>query len=601
MRTITLLFILSVTIKSSAAPLVNELQGSTSQQKSFRFFLEDVSKKISQLEANEPVHISATEADGRSLQAPFDTLQFKRKSVSFTLESHIPLVFIGYAPLSSSAEWISWDQTIRRYVPSISHDIAPDTTQPLKISHINPQTCISCHHTPNNDPNAHKSVSLIFPAFPWFEQTNDPREKEHILEAHKQNPQLFKYSNLNQTDQNNLTDFILGPTSKKSAHNHGQVTLTDAAEFDVNIRTAQRIQNNARICEQICMNDEKCLKNFLAFILLTNADYSTDREKLLAKLDETKMYLKDVLNWTSTTFSYPTGVLVNFNPFPTITSGSIMLYNHGQANRYDERVSAETTINFSRGGSPQDDPPIVEGLENYVDANGTVVFNSNNPTSPRPLQPGPLASEILRVNPLLVKIKSKDFMDDNQHFSFACFSTTRKQILSKVKNKKSMLQIVDTILNSQFDGHLDQGWPLSKKTLFALINASGNLDKNKIPKNKIRDLWRHESAGGKPAKKVFTLSSIESKTAFVKQMRVHCAGCHSGDIAMFTGTPPLPLDMDKSDDEIFQLLKNYRTKKGRSIKDRIQSKEMPPPTGSSKQSITDQERQQLIDFLEITH
>ncbi|MBY0384965.1 hypothetical protein K2X05_07390 [bacterium] len=234
---------------------------------------------------NEPVYFGATEADGRSLQARFDTPQFKRKTVSFVTQSQVPLVFMGYAPLAGSVEWISWDPKIRRYVPAISHGLELGNQAPLEITKIDPKTCISCHHTPSNDPLANRSVSLIFPAFPWFEQTNDPKEKNHILEASKQNSKLFRHSNLNQIAINNLTEFVMGPNSKKAVENKDFVTLTDAAEFDSHIRIAQRIQNNARICEQVCVNDENCLKKILAFIVLVNSNYSSDRESLVGLLN----------------------------------------------------------------------------------------------------------------------------------------------------------------------------------------------------------------------------------------------------------------------------------------------------------------------------
>lgn len=601
MKTLIVFFTFFLAATSYALPLASVMEGSDSHQTSFRELLRSTGEQLSLQFGDEDIYIAATEADGRSLQSEYDTAEFKRKSVSFTSESGVPLLFVGYAPKAHSAEWISWDPIERRYIAQISHDVGPEADEPLVIESINANMCNSCHHTPRIDPKSETSMALIFSSFPWAEQIGDPNEKRNILKAHKKGESLFSYSNLNMAENTSVDNFVFGNTDKSSRDNSGHVTLSRVQDFDVAVRQAQQIQNDARICESICLDNENCIQNLLSYILLINSNIAiTDK----ALSDHLEMSYQNILmqasNYQSSNYSYPSGVLSNYNPYVlSLARGTPRLKTQeGEVLTYSEKFAvgpnAENNHEYEKVkvGSKK-----MIGLNNFLDANGNTVLNFNNPLNLRPNLAGPELVEFLGT---YSKVRSQIRNGDSTNLeldtlSFSCFGITpieMKKWLSEAATDTN--QLISEIQATDFSGALENSWPLSRNEVKMLI--SQNLDIAQLSPKKDRDLWR-QAFSKSPLTEESTPQQILTDEDVYNSLQISCAGCHASESGSESGIPPFMFLLNPFSDDTISEIKDYRSYQNQSIAGRLELQEMPPPSSEEAHKLAEPLRSKIVDYL----
>ncbi len=163
-----------------------------------------------------------------------------------------PRVFLGYTPNKKQLEVISFDSATQKYEFRVVSNY--DSSGKSEITEPPRAVCTTCH----------QGGIPIFSIAPWSETT----ESSSVLQRLK-----------NET-KDPLAQFLL---SKKFAFGTAPFVRVSAAEFDQQVRMAEKRASLAHDCASSCRNDIECRRKLLAGFVFVNL--RTDKDKYLASVD----------------------------------------------------------------------------------------------------------------------------------------------------------------------------------------------------------------------------------------------------------------------------------------------------------------------------
>lgn len=508
------------------------------------------------------ITILRQELDGRSLEAPHDSLKLPRVSYMLKINkdsksrrigsNFIPLM-LGYTPSSGKVEIIEWNNG--SYKASGLKNVFPGHA--IKKDQIIEKQCLSCHQN---------KMAPIFSRFPWADTkfNSEVRLKMEAArkELKKENPKLHDFS-------------VATNTFDK-----------DQIAYDLNTRMANKGVSIATACKSICENNLNCKKDL--FTLSVFGHSPKVKNRLLSTIEN---------RWPMHGYAYPSSVIASYDPLTKQTriftnsrvlrTKDSVLMTKSDFNQFADDQYFINFLEFSvRGQIVRTDEEFSEdipGISNHILENGELFLNPGNPVNPRPL---------------VGKMTAEEFSDTLPMYGASyCLGELDQRSIKSLENER----IQEYIYYSEEADQLFRSTPLDQ--ILTKLDQSFGMFESRVPIANSRKSKKNLNLTDKtklfskllPNKEKNNTPSIYSDESMKVLFMTYCGSCH------FTGSSnPLPLPLDNPKNLVSYQAKSphNRIQNGSVVLEKLRNREMPAPNSELAKALSEEERQAMIEYLE---